>query len=1448
MPGNHRVQNAVAWAWALALVLVPTVSAQPLERIGDVRLLAPAQATQSRPVNLRGTITALSGWKNSYFLHDGTGDISVDRNESVVVEAGDEVEVTGVSAAGQFANIVIASQTVVTGKSSWPVAKSVTHRDLAEGTLDSQWVEVRGIVHSATVVESWGRQVLLLDLKMESSTVTVRVHTFAGFDYHSLEDAEVRIQGVAGANFNDRRQFRGVRLFVPAPQFVVVETKAADPRSLPLQRLEELLRSSSAVNLGHRVRVSATVTHQNLDLGMLYVQSGGDGAVVHGTGPAKFPPGTNIEIAGFMVPNQYTMTFEEAIVWKVGDSSLPERVTIRAADVIHHKDDFAFAPTSGLRVRLEGDFIKRVAHGEHVDWLVRDGSQLFAAHVERGLSDSLATITTGSRLRLTGICETEVDRLGDPVGFSLLLSSRHDLEVIHAGSWSWRVVTAILLAIGLVLPVWTWKINRMFRSRGLSPRPNVLDSPPLRFLETIGHLAGVLAFALGALALVGGWWLGAEAYQFIRPDTTLGLMAAGAALTCLRRPQRTFQILVDVGSVGTAALGALTVFEHVAGIDLGIDRLILGKLDLEAMLALRMPTSVAATLTLIGISLFLAARPRYIRTAQMLACVAATLSMVNLTGYLLGARRFPGLLSPLGMALPAAVGFTMLALGVLCLSWQRGWMALISGPGPGGLIARRLLPAVVAAPISLAWMCWIAQVFGWFDAATGLTLFACSNVVVFTVLIWANAGLLNRLDEARSEAEGQLNQLNHQLEERVASRTADLGEANRDLVSMRAQLQSVLDAATHVSIVATDETGVIRLFNRGAEKMLGYSAEEMVGKWTPGRFHDPAEFRERSIDVSPEGLTTSFVALDGSADRREWTYIHKDGHRIDVLLEVTRIVDQEGQLTGFLGVAKDITAAVANLKALESELRLNNQQLLLEKHKAEQANRTKSDFLASVSHEIRTPMNAIMGMSELLARTTLTEEQRRYLDVFQRACSSLLTLINDILDVSKIESEKFELERVEFDLRDLATCLIDLLEPKARSKALELRCQIDPGVPESVAGDPARTRQVLINLLGNAIKFTEQGEVSLAISSQAELGGRVTLRFAVSDTGIGIPANRLDCIFDDFTQAEVSIGYKYGGTGLGLAISRRIANQMGGALTVASEMGHGSTFHFVVTFDRVATTATPALSEHLQVLDSALRRADPAPPADVPAPAPMTNRETTPMKILVADDSADNRMLIEAYLQDTPYELVFVVDGRAAVDQATSTTAFDLILMDIRMPTMDGHKATRAIRAWEASCQHKPVPILAISANAMPADLEQSQLAGCNGHLSKPISRQSLIDAIERWGCAAPLTPPPETSNAINGIIRVSINPMLGKHVESYLLTRRKDADEMPAILDRADFERIGRLGHNMKGTGTPYGLPELTRLGHEMERAAGQRDTGTLSGIIAELKEYLGRVELVPS
>src|SRR5471030_95158 len=435
----------------------------------------------------------------------------------------------------------------------------------------------------------------------------------------------------------------------------------------------------------------------------------------------------------------------------------------------------------------------------------------------------------------------------------------------------------------------------------------------------------------------------------------------------------------------------------------------------------------------------------------------------------------------------------------------------------------------------------------------------------------------------------------------------------------RSLIESNIDA-----IMTTDPSGIITDVNKQMEALTDRTRDELIG----------APFKDYFTDPERAEAAIKLVLSEKSVSDYELTALARDGKETVVSYNATTFYDRNRTLKGVFAAARDVTER----KRVEGEL----QQA---KATAERSEESKSDFLASMSHEIRTPMNAIMGIADLLAKTALSTEQDKYVQIFRRAGDNLLNLINDILDLSKVEASQLELERTGFSLNELLEKVMEMVSLRAQEKGLALVCEVAPNVPTDLVGDPTRLRQVLLNLLGNSIKFTESGEVSLRVTPDANPSVPTALRFTVSDTGIGIADDKLGRVFERFTQADSSTTRRFGGSGLWLTISKRLVELMGGRIWAESGVGKGSVFSFAVPLEVWADA----------------RRQTAAPVGTGPEPP------LPPLRILLAEDSPDNCTITVAYLEDTPYRVDIAETGAIACEMFAARH-YDLVLMDRQMP------------------------------------------------------------------------------------------------------------------------------------------------------------------------------------
>ncbi len=806
--------------------------------------------------------------------------------------------------------------------------------------------------------------------------------------------------------------------------------------------------------------------------------------------------------------------------------------------------------------------------------------------------------------------------------------------------------------------------------------------------------------------------------------------------------------------------------------------------------------------------------------------------------------------------------------------------------------------------------------------------------------------------------------------------------------SANAERQAVLDAATQLSIIATYLDGTIQLFSTGAATLLGYKPVEMINKRNILSLHLPEELDHYGKKVSGiEGSSLhdmevfdQFVKQKHSR-AQEWIYVCKDGTHLPVSLSVTSLYSPVGRVVGYLFAAMDMTRQ----KQMEREL-------IQAKDSAESANASRGDFLARMSHEIRTPMNGIVGMASLLQKTALDPKQHNYVEKLLGSANTLLRLINDILDFSKIDAGKLQLEEVTFNLEDILGNIANVIGMQAEKKGLEFLFRIGPEVVYNLIGDPLRLGQVLMNLAGNAVKFTERGEIVISVSLEERRGDEITLRFSVRDSGIGLQPEQIQILFSAFNQADDSITRKYGGTGLGLAICKQLAELMGGRIWIESEPGKGSEFIFtakmrlsanvrerreqpseylrglralVVDDNEVARdvlssmltswkirvdTAVDGISA-LTCLEEAVQQGKPydvvlldwimpgidgietarrikanASFARVPAMlmvtangreeafieagrvgldgfllkpvyasvmyntlldilgiAPVSGPLTTIESIqtvdlasiqgahvLLVEDNSINQEVATEFLRDAGMVVTVVSNGRECLN-ALHCRSYDLVLMDIQMPVMDGLEATRRIRN---NSRFKDLPVIAMTAHAMTGDRDKSLAAGMNDHITKPIDPAALYQALKKWiGQKHPASPGPDlplqspVSPAggdlplphLPGIDQEEALKILNYKTDLFvrmLYDFQKNYRLVPNVLRdlsaAGDWDEIQRKAHTVKGVAGYIGSAPLLQAAATLEDALRndrrEEAVGHLASFIDALEGTLSSLAALPA
>jgi PAS domain S-box-containing protein len=1031
-----------------------------------------------------------------------------------------------------------------------------------------------------------------------------------------------------------------------------------------------------------------------------------------------------------------------------------------------------------------------------------------------------------------------------------------------------------------------------------------------------------------ALSVLVGWVLDVPFLKSVlsgattmKANTAIGFLLAGAALLSgdkageATAPNRRHGRLAMAMAMAVMVLGLLTVVEYLVAMDFDIDQLIVAvppEHDGHGSPG-RMAFATAFAFILIGMALLLV-DTRWYAVGQAAALIAHVVGLLAMLGYLYDATSLYATFTYSSVALPTALGLMAITAGVLLARPQVGLMALVVGETAGGIMARRLLPLGLLAPLLIGWLRLQAERRDMVGPELGAALVQLIYIILFSVLILRTAQILRRGDERHMAAarvvqrqEVQLSAREAQLALFIEHAPASIAMFDRDMrylaVSRRWMDDYGLgqrDILGHVHYelfpdlperwrdahrrgqageivranedrfewadgkvrwvrwevrpwrLASGEVGGIVIFTedisdrKQAELNLQLSRQDLqhaqkvgkIGSWRLDVRRNELTWSQENHRIFgvPEGTPMTyefFLSCVHPEDRpyvaREWTAAlqgkpYDIEHRLLVNGQVKWVRERaelefadDGSLRGGFGTTQDIS----DRKALEASL-------LEARDEARRQTRAKSLFLATMSHEIRTPLSVIIGLGHLLRRDISQPMQAQKLDQLCAHSDHLLAIVNDVLELSKIESEELALNHADFLLGSVIQQVIRMLEGKAHDKGLSLTTDVSSRLRGlRLEGDALRLAQVLINLCGNAIKFTSRGSVCLGVTCLSEDDTSVRLRFGVSDTGCGIAPGDLEHLFQPFIQVDASTTRNHDGSGLGLTISQRLVALMGGTIKVESQPGVGSTFSFEITLKRAAAS-------------------------DDAVPATATVIDFHNLRVLVAEDHPQSQEIVLEMLEDLGCEVDVASDGAEAVECAQARV-YDLILMDMQMPRMDGITATRAIRALPGYCE---TPIIAMTANAFAEDRQRCLAAGMTAHLAKPVTAAVLTAILSQW---LPTIAAPPSEIPCGTPLACSLQQVPGlevaptwlrsperteaycEQVERFATGHGEDMSLLCRHLAAGDREAARGLAHNLKGIAALIGATRIASLAGDIEQTLAMgSDTARALELVGECEVEL--------
>ena len=1459
-----------------------------LTQAAQVHKLTSEQAKRGYPIHLRAIVTYFH--REDLFVQDATGGIWVDlRTTQASFHPGQRLDLYGVSGDG-FAPYVAKPRWRVLGEGPMPPARRISYAEMSSSRDDSLWVEAEGVVRSV----GFDRydQLPVMMVVTVGGEFEVYLGDLPGQPPAAFVDAKVLIQGVCGAAFNSKNQLISVRLYSPGLRFVkVVEPAPADPFSVPTLPIARLGRFSAEGTASHRVKVQGTLSMQ-VPQRMLFITDRSGAVLVEASDPTPLNPGDQVEVVGFPSTGGYSPVLKDSLFRKIRSGRAPAPARVSADQVLTGDFDDELIEVEG---RVQADTWDARGH----TLVLQAGQVIYDAAVDEAAigPQRWPALAIGTRLRLVGICSISTDGEGHPTGFRLTLQSPAAITVLTRPSW-WSArrvsgLAAVLAGILLVSVLCVTMLRRRVDEQTAMLRASLEST--VDGIQVVNSSGAVVAYNSKFREV---WGL---------PDALLQSESRSARLSFVasqvKDPEpfkaRVNEIYADheTQSDDVIELKDGRVFERhsepqrVKGKNTGRVwgyRDITERARTEAALrevsdrlnlALKSAKAGTWSFNLIDGTLLWdshaaaiyglepgdpkhdcyphlrnCVHPDDLKHAEQLIARSASegvpfdcehrVTWPDGSSHVIANRgevyREEG--KPLRI-IGVAWDVTDRRRVEEALSEERYLLRTLMDSLPDKIYFKDRESRFTRVNLAHARQLGLtdpAQAIGktdfdFFSEEHAGQAFADEREIIKT-----GQPVLAKEEKETWPDGSETWCLTTKMPQRDAAGNiigtfglsmdiTDRKRAEKDAEERTAYLNALLEN-NPLAITVVDPENRIQVCNRAFEQLFRCRRPDVVGS-NINELLAPPHLQKEAKEYTVHVADGEYV--HGTAVRRR-----SDGSLVDVEIYGVPLI-LEGRFVGSFGIYQDIT-----------ERKRAQEELERAKEAAEAGSRAKSEFLANMSHEIRTPMNGVLGMIELALDTDLTPDQRDYLGMVKSSADALLTILNDILDFSKIEAGKLDLDPIAFRLRDHLAQTMKPLALRAHQKGLELTYDIHCEVPDEVVTDPSRLRQIIINLAGNAIKFTERGEVGIEVGVESKARDRAQIHFQVRDTGIGIDPEKQAVIFTAFSQADGSTARRYGGTGLGLTISSRLVELMGGRMWLESELGKGSCFHFTVPVGVAATTAAPvpieqwhlagvrvlvvddnstnrrilaeilerwgmkaALAESgaqaLTLLEESRRSATPFDLllADVNMPemdgftlverirqhedlhrttimmltsvgqrgdaarcrqlgiaaylikpvgqsqlleavlnvlgtgrqaaheAPLVTRHSlrerkTGLRVLLAEDNPVNQKLAERLLEKRGYKVVVASNGRQAL-RALEKERFDLVLMDVSMPEMDGLEATRAIRAAELKTGSH-LPIVAMTAHAMKGDRERCLDAGMDGYVSKPIQAKELFEVAEQ--------------------------------------------------------------------------------------------------------------------